>query len=35
VPLRLALALTVHKSRGMTLGRVEVALADAFEFGKA
>ena len=28
-------ALTVHKSQGMTLSRVEVALANAFECGQA
>ena len=34
VPLKLAWALTVHKSQGMTLSRVEVQLANAFECGR-
>ena len=34
VPLKLAWALTVHKSQGMTLSRVEVNLRDAFDYGQ-
>ena len=35
VPLKLAWALTVHKSQGMTLSRAELVLADAFAPGQA
>ena len=35
LPLRLAWALTVHKSQGMTLERLQVELAGAFEFGQS
>ncbi len=34
VPLKLAWALTVHKSQGMSLTRAELMLADAFDFGQ-
>ena len=33
VPLKLAWALTVHKSQGMTISRLEVNLEDAFDYG--
>lgn len=33
-PLKLAWALTVHKSQGMTLSRAELALDGAFDFGQ-
>jgi ATP-dependent DNA helicase PIF1 len=33
-PLKLAWALTVHKSQGMTLSRVEVEVGDAFDYGQ-
>ena len=34
IPVKLAWALTVHKSQGMTLSAVEVYLADAFDYGQ-
>lgn len=34
IPLRLAWAVTVHKSQGMTLSRAEVMLEGAFDFGQ-
>ena len=34
IPIKLAFALTVHKSQGMSLSRVEVDLSDAFDFGQ-
>ena len=35
LPLKLAWALTVHKSQGMTLSRAEIQIADAFADGQA
>ena len=34
LPLKLAWALTVHKSQGMSLSRVEVEVGDAFDYGQ-
>ena len=34
VPIKLAWAITVHKSQGMTLSRLEVVLHDAFDYGQ-
>eukprot|EP01041_Mallomonas_annulata_P004269 gene4269-8495_t len=35
IPLKLAWALTVHKSQGLTLTRAQLTLADAFDCGQA
>ena len=34
LPLKLAWALTVHKSQGMSLSRAELMLDNAFDFGQ-